>query len=67
MRTCFAADCLRHEPERPLDEGIKRACWLSREEVAAAGERLRSPLVLACIDDYLAGNRFPLTLIHDFD
>lgn len=64
-RTCFVARPLKHEPERPLDEGIQRAIWLSRDEVAARAGQLRSPLVLQCIDDYLAGIRYPLSLIHE--
>ncbi|MCY1420306.1 Phosphatase NudJ [compost metagenome] len=65
QRVCFAARPLRHHPERPLDEGIIGPRWLSREELAAQPERWRSHLVLRCIDDYLAGESFPLTLIRD--
>jgi len=36
--------------------------WLTRDEVAALGPQLRSPMVLRCIDDYLAGKRYPLEL-----
>jgi hypothetical protein len=34
--------------------------WLTREEIALLGPRLRSPMVLRCIDDYLTGKRYPL-------
>ena len=47
-------------PSRPLDHGILRTRWLSREELAEPRARLRSPLVLQCVDDYLAGVRYPL-------
>jgi len=60
IRTCFAGQALRHHPDQPLDHGIARALWLTREEVAALGIKLRSPMVLRCIDDYLAGTRYPL-------
>lgn len=63
QRVCFAARPLRHHPERPLDDGIIGPRWLSRAELAAQPERWRSELVLRCIDDYLAGECFPLTLI----
>ncbi|HET7775719.1 MAG TPA: NUDIX hydrolase, partial [Azospira sp.] len=33
------------------------------EEVRATAERHRSPLILQCIEDYLAGRRYPLDLI----
>lgn len=50
--------------QRPLDEGIVRALWMSRAELAACAERHRSPLVLRCVDDYLRGQRAPLELVH---
>lgn len=64
MRFCFHGPALRHEPDRPLDHGIQRACWYSREELLERHDMHRSPLVMRCIDDYLAGRRFPLDLIH---
>ena len=36
--------------------------WLTRDEIAALGPKLRSPMVLRCVDDYLAGRRYPLEL-----
>ncbi|NCT66316.1 MAG: NUDIX hydrolase [Rhodanobacteraceae bacterium] len=63
VRFTFAAEPLRHEPARPLDEGIVRALWLHRDEIAAAAERLRSPMVLASVDDWLAGRRLPLDAV----
>jgi len=51
---------------RALDVGIVRTVWLSRDEIAASRARHRSPYVLACVDDYLAGRRFPLDLVRHF-
>lgn len=65
LRFCFHGSCHDHQPEQPLDDGILRAVWLSRDELAAQPQRLRSPMVLRCIDDYLAGCRYPLELIND--
>ena len=65
LRVCFAGVCHDEEVGRPLDEGIVQAVWLSRDELAALGSRLRSPLVLRCVDDYLAGRRYPLSLLVD--
>lgn len=65
MRHCFAADPVQEHADRPLDTGILDAHWLTLEEVRgleAAGE-LRSPMVRACIEDYLDGARYPLDLI----
>ncbi|MCY1430138.1 Phosphatase NudJ [compost metagenome] len=65
QRVCFAARPLRRHPDRALDEDIIGPRWLTRDELAAQPERWRSHLVLRCIDDYLAGERFPLALIRD--
>ncbi len=62
VRACFAGTALHHHPDQPLDHGIERAVWLTREEISLLGSRLRSPMVLRCIDDYLAGKRYPLEL-----
>ena len=60
LRFAFAATPLRHNPQRPLDAGIVRALWLARDEIAAEHARLRSPMVLRCVDDWLSGQRMPL-------
>jgi 8-oxo-dGTP pyrophosphatase MutT (NUDIX family) len=65
QRVCFAAKTLRHHPDQPLDEGITRVLWLTREQILAERERWRSPMLLACIDDYLAGPVDSLALIRD--
>jgi 8-oxo-dGTP pyrophosphatase MutT (NUDIX family) len=50
--------------DQPLDHGILRTLWLTRDELAACRERHRSPTVLKCVDDYLAGKRAPLALLY---
>jgi 8-oxo-dGTP pyrophosphatase MutT (NUDIX family) len=50
--------------QRPLDDGILRTLWMSHAEIEATQDRHRSPLVLKCVEDYLAGQRFPLSLIY---
>jgi 8-oxo-dGTP pyrophosphatase MutT (NUDIX family) len=52
------------EYDQPLDDGILRTLWMTRDEIAACEERHRSPIVLRCVDDYLAGKRAPLDLMH---
>jgi ADP-ribose pyrophosphatase YjhB (NUDIX family) len=64
LRFCFYGDCSDQRPERPLDTGILGTRWLTRKELERE-ERLRSPMVLHCIDDYLAGRSYPLELIRD--
>jgi 8-oxo-dGTP pyrophosphatase MutT (NUDIX family) len=63
LRFCFTGSVSDHVPDSPLDEGIERTLWLSRGELQADRRRLRSPLVLSVIDDYLAGERHPLSLL----
>jgi len=66
LRVCLGGPVSGHEPGKALDEGIERAVWLSRDELAAQRGRLRSPLVLGVIDDYLAGERYPLGVLKSF-
>jgi len=63
LRLAFAADPVRHFPERALDEGIVQALWLTPEELASEHTRHRSPLVWKVLEDYLAGQRHPLSLL----
>jgi hypothetical protein len=37
--------------------------WLTRDQLLGHEARLRSPMVLRCVDDYLAGVRFPPGLL----
>lgn len=50
--------------DQPLDDGILRTLWMTRDELAACPERHRSPTVLKCVDDYLAGKRTALDLLY---
>ncbi len=63
VRFAFAADAVSHDPERALDAGIIRPLWLSLAELRAEASRLRSPLVMAAIEDFLGGQRGPLSLV----
>lgn len=63
VRFAFTGDLGEHEPDRPLDTGIVRTLWMTAEEVRASAARHRSPLVVRCIDDYVAGLRHPLGAI----
>lgn len=65
LRFAFTGVLVRHEPTRPLDHGIVRTLWLTAEEIRAQRARHRSPQVERCLDDYLAGRRYPLSLLQD--
>src|ERR1700754_52255 len=62
-RFSFAGHVVAYDPERPLDEGWRRALWLRRDEIEALGARLRSPLILPTIDAWLDGRRLPLAAV----
>lgn len=66
LRFCFAGKCVRHDPSLILDKGIIRAVWMSKAEVEANRENMRSSMVLTCINDYLAGKRYPLDLLNHY-
>ncbi len=63
MRFAFIGQVGAHKPQQTLDTGIIRSIWLSRDELWARRDIHRSPQVLRCVDDYLAGQRFPLNVI----
>jgi 8-oxo-dGTP pyrophosphatase MutT (NUDIX family) len=65
LRATFCGHCDDLNATQKLDRGIVRALWLSRDELLAKPDKLRSPMVIRCIDDYLAGQRFPLDLLID--
>lgn len=65
LRFGFSGTCTRHVADQALDKEIVRTHWMTKEEIASQGERVRSPLVMKLIDDYLAGNRYPLESIRD--
>jgi 8-oxo-dGTP pyrophosphatase MutT (NUDIX family) len=50
-----------------LDEGIVAVHWLSRAQLVRRVHELRSPMVMRCIDDYLAGQRYPLDCLTYLD
>ena len=60
VRVCFAASavCLT---DSSLDPDIRGTHWFTLDELSQL--TLRSPLVLKVLKDYLAGARYPLTLI----
>ena len=67
LRFAFAGELRGWEAERKLDEGIVAARWLTLGEVKATQARHRSPLILRCIEDLLAGKRYPLDLLVHYD
>lgn len=63
LRIAFIAKAIQHHLDRELDHGIIGPQWLTREELLRESARHRSPSVMRCVNDYLNGQRFPLSLI----
>ena len=66
LRFAFTGELGEQIAGQPLDHGIVRTLWLSPQELAARSGQWRSPLVGRCVEDYLAGRRFPLELLTAF-
>ncbi|MGO8755975.1 MAG: NUDIX hydrolase [Gallionellaceae bacterium] len=63
LRFAFTGRILAYHTGRKLDQGIVRAVWMTPDEIRATQARHRSPLILRCTEDYLAGKRYPMELI----
>lgn len=66
FRTTFLGTVCNETVSDDLDEGIIRALWMSRNEIIANEHRLRSPIILESIDDYLSGKTYPLELVKSY-
>ncbi len=63
LRFAFIGKVSGHDPAQKLDDGIIRAVWMDMDEIRANAAIHRSPQVLTCIEHYLAGQHFPLSVI----
>ncbi len=63
LRFAFAGDAGAPVPGRTLDTGIVRTHWMTPDEIRATADRHRSPMVLRCLEDHLAGKRYPLDMV----
>ncbi len=65
LRVAFCGEANASAVVPSLDEGILAAHWFTRAQIVSRGPRLRSPLVLRCLDDHLAGTHYPLSVISE--
>lgn len=63
LRIAFAGSVGGWREDCSLDDGIERALWLTCDELHSQAGRHRSPLVQTVLDDYLAGERYPMSLL----
>lgn len=64
LRFAFCGELGEVQPGASLDEGIVRTLWMTPQEIRESTARQRSPLLLRCVEDYLAGQRLPLALVY---
>ena len=63
LRFAYSGSVGEPDPGLALDAGIVRRLWLTPDEVRASAHRHRSPLVLRCIEDHLAGVHHALGVV----
>lgn len=63
LRMAFAGTAGEAVAGRSLDEGIVRTVWMTLDELRACRARHRSAMVMRCVEDHAAGQRFPLELV----
>ena len=63
LRHCFIATPEKQLYAQPPDAEIESALWMTLEEMQGLKAQLRSPMVLRAIEDYLAGEAYPLSLL----
>ena len=66
IRYTFCGAVSEIDDQLNLDPDITNTHWLTIEQIRSH-PALRSPLVLSCLDDYLAGIRHPLSLLREPD
>ena len=63
LRFAFGSTVSEPNPALTLDHGIHRTLWMTLAELRASALRHRSPLVLRCVEDFVAGRAYPLDSI----
>jgi 8-oxo-dGTP pyrophosphatase MutT (NUDIX family) len=67
LRFAFTGTVTNHDAHQRLDRGIVSTHWLTPLELEARESRLRSPLVLRCVRDYMSGQRHGLESVAQLD
>lgn len=63
-RHCFTAKIISHDDSYILDKGIHGTKWLTLNALIES-KQARSPLVIKCIQDFLARPALPLDIIYE--
>ncbi len=62
LRIAYRAKFVDVDESLPLDEGVIRRRWLTLDQLKSRRAMLRSPAVLQCVQDYVAGQRVAVAL-----
>ncbi len=63
LRVVFTADLVAEKSRKRLDEGVQAVHWYTLSDLRERAARLRSPVVLRCVEDYLNGLRQPESML----
>ena len=67
LRFCFSGTVGEPVAGLALDPDILATHWMTVAQIRSGGLRVRSPMVLRCIEDALAGRSLPLDCLHELD
>lgn len=65
LRVTFSGELGQEHTDRTLDPDIDAVTWLNQDEMKARQAQWRSPLVGQCVEDFLAGRRYPMDIMID--
>ena len=63
LRFAFIGKVGVHYPLQELDDGIVQTVWMDIDEMRDKANLMRSPQVLMCVEDFLAGKHYPLQVV----
>jgi ADP-ribose pyrophosphatase YjhB (NUDIX family) len=64
-RLAFSARVISHDEQACIDQDIDEVLWLTMEQISSNSDRLRSELVISCINDFNQGLIFPLEIFRN--
>ena len=65
VRFCFAVEPIRYITDKRLDKEIVENQWVTLAFLESKKDMLRSNMVLRCINDYLAGIKYPIEILKE--
>ncbi len=66
LRIAYVADLMSQDTQLELDDPIHAVHWYSRSDLEKRRCDIRTPIVLRCVDDFLAGRREPASKLDSF-